>query len=65
MSVATVANWLANLVVALTFPELVSLVGESTSFVLYAALTVASLVFTWRLVPQTRGKTLEQIQAQW
>jgi len=65
MSVATVANWLANLVVALTFPELVSLVGESTSFVLYAALTVASLVFIWRLVPETRGKTLEQIQAQW
>lgn len=65
MSVATVANWVANLVVALTFPELVSVIGESITFVLYAALTVVSLVFTWRLVPETRGKTLEQIQAHW
>lgn len=65
MSIATVTNWVTNLVVALTFPELVSLIGESATFMLYAALTVAILVFTWRLVPETRGKTLEQIQAHW
>lgn len=62
MSVATVANWVANLGVALTFPVLVSWAGESATFAAYAVLTVASLVFTWRLVPETRGRTLEQIE---
>lgn len=65
MSVATVFNWVANLVMTLTFPELVSVIGTSATFVLYAFLGVASLVFTWRLVPETRGKTLEQIEHHW
>ena len=65
MSVATVANWVANLVVTLTFPELVSVVGVSPTFILYAVVGVVSIVFTWRLVPETRGKTLEQIEAHW
>ncbi len=65
MSVATVANWVSNLVVTLTFPDLVALIGASATFVLYAAVGVASLVFTWRLVPETRGKTLEQIERHW
>lgn len=65
MSVATVGNWVANLVVTLTFPELVSVAGLSATFILYAILGLASLAFTWRLVPETRGKTLEQIERHW
>ncbi len=65
MSVATVANWVANLVVTLTFPELVSVAGLSATFILYAILGLASLAFTWRFVPETRGKTLEQIERHW
>ncbi len=65
MSVATVANWLANLIVTLTFPALVAVIGASATFILYAVLGFASLIFTWRLVPETRGKTLEQIERHW
>jgi len=65
MSIATVANWLANLVMTLTFPDLVSAIGSSATFVLYAVVGCCGVLFTWRLVPETRGKTLEQIEQHW
>jgi sugar porter (SP) family MFS transporter len=65
MSVATVANWVANLIMTLTFPALVAAIGSSATFGLYALIGVASFIFTWRLVPETRGKTLEQIEQVW
>ena len=65
MSAATIANWLANLVVALTFLDLADLMGHAGVFLLYAALTFAGLVFAYRLVPETKGLSLEAIQALW
>ena len=62
MSVATVANWGANLIVAVTFLSIVKSLGRSGVFWLYAALTVGSVVFTYFLVPETKGRTLEQVQ---
>ena len=65
MSAATIANWLANLVVALTFLNLVEVLGTPGAFLLYAVLTVAAFVFAFRLVPETRGLTLERIEDLW
>ncbi|MEZ5789000.1 MAG: sugar porter family MFS transporter [Xanthobacteraceae bacterium] len=65
MSVATLTNWGMNLVVALTFLTLVDAIGTSVTFWLYAVLTGVALVFTWTLVPETKGRTLEEIEAHW
>jgi hypothetical protein len=65
MSAATVANWAMNLGVAVTFLTLVSVVGRSATFWIYGAITVAAWVFIYKLVPETRGKTLEQIESDW
>jgi SP family galactose:H+ symporter-like MFS transporter len=65
MSAATVANWGMNLVVAVTFLTLVKLVGHSVTFWIYGAITVGAWVFIYKLVPETKGKTLEQIEADW
>ncbi|MBE9143440.1 sugar porter family MFS transporter [Planktothrix mougeotii] len=62
MSVATVANWGANLIVAITFLSIVNALGRPGAFWLYAVLTLGSVVFTYFLVPETKGRTLEQIQ---
>jgi sugar porter (SP) family MFS transporter len=62
MSVATVANWGANLIVAVTFLSIVKALGRPGAFWLYAALTVLSVIFTYKLVPETKNRTLEQIQ---
>lgn len=64
-SAATFANWASNLVVALTFLVLVDAIGAAATFLLYAALSVAAFLFTRALVPETKGKTLEQIEAEW
>ncbi len=65
MSMATVANWVFNLLVALTFLSMVSALGRPVTFLVYAVLTVAAFVFTLRLVPETKGRSLEDIQASW
>ncbi|MGC2657701.1 MAG: sugar porter family MFS transporter [Bryobacteraceae bacterium] len=65
MSVGTAANWSANLIVALTFLTLTKLIGKPGTFGLYAAVTIGAWFFAYFLVPETKGKTLEQIEAHW
>ncbi len=65
MSAATIANWLANLIVALTFLDLVDLLGRPGVFFSYAALTFGAFVFARVLVPETRGLSLEAVEALW
>ena len=64
-SAATFANWASNLGVALTFLLLIDGIGPAGTFFLYAAMSVAAWVFTNALVPETKGKSLEQIEADW
>jgi len=64
MSVATIANWGANFIVAGTFLSLTSVITRQGTFFLYTALAVVAFaVFAYR-VPETRGRSLEQIQAE-
>ena len=65
MSVGTAANWLSNLIVALTFLTLTKVIGKPGTFWLYAAVTVGAWFFAYFLVPETKGRTLEQIEAHW
>jgi MFS family permease len=65
MSVGTLANWAANLLVALSFLTLTQELGKSATFWLYGLITAASWAFAFFLVPETMGKTLEQIEAHW
>ena len=65
MSAATIANWMANLAVALSFLNLVDLLGRPTVFFIYAALTFGAFLFARRLVPETKGLRLEAIAAIW
>ena len=65
MSAATIVNWLANLVVALTFLDMTDVLGRPGVFFLYAGFTFAALVFAYRLVPETKGLSLEAIEALW
>lgn len=62
MGAATVANWAANYVVAATFLSLAGLLGTAGIFWLYAAMGVLTWIFVLRLVPETKGRTLEEVQ---
>jgi sugar porter (SP) family MFS transporter len=65
MAAATLANWGSNLLVALTFLSLVQALGSAGAFWLYAAVGVAAWLFSYFLVPETRGRSLEEIEAGW
>jgi SP family galactose:H+ symporter-like MFS transporter len=62
---AATFNWGSNLVVSLTFLTLVEKLGASSTFLLYAFASVASWLFAYYLVPETKGRTLEEIEASW
>jgi MFS transporter, SP family, galactose:H+ symporter len=65
MSVGTVANWSANLIVALSFLTLTHVMGKAATFWLYGIVSIGTWLFAFFLVPETKGKTLEQIEAHW
>ena len=65
MSIATAVNWLFAFLVAETFLSIVDAIGESVTFFIFAALCAVTFVFVWYLVPETKGRSLEEIQAGW
>jgi sugar porter (SP) family MFS transporter len=65
MGVATVANWGSNLLVALTFLSLLHVLGRAWTFWLYGIVGVLAWLFVYWLVPETKGRTLEEIEASW
>ena len=65
MSVATVALWLACLLITVTFLSLVKALTAAGAFSIYAILCAATVWFVWKIVPETKGKNLEEIEHQW
>jgi SP family galactose:H+ symporter-like MFS transporter len=61
-SVATMANWLSNFLVSLTFLSLLHRLGSVSTFLLYAVLSLAGLWFCFCFVPETKGVALERIE---
>jgi hypothetical protein len=58
-------NWIFNLLVSITFLSLVEALGPSWTFWVYGLLAVASWFFSYYLVPETKGRTLEEIERSW
>jgi sugar porter (SP) family MFS transporter len=59
------SNWIFNLVVSITFLSLVQAVGPSWTFWLYGVLSIAAFAFSYYMVPETKGRTLEEIEQGW
>ncbi|MEU4248416.1 sugar porter family MFS transporter [Amycolatopsis sp. NPDC026612] len=62
MSACTVGNWAANFVVSLTFLSLVQVITRPGTFFLYTGISLLALLFFWRKIPETKGRSLEQVQ---
>ena len=63
--VAAGANWTSNFVVSLTFLMLLDLLGPNWTFWLYGLLALGAWFFSYYLVPETKGRTLEEIEGFW
>lgn len=67
MSVAAFTVWVSCLVVAQAFPVLNDSpsVGPAKTFALFAVVSLLGAFFTWRWVPETKGRALEEIESTW
>jgi hypothetical protein len=62
MAVAVSSLWIACFLLTYTFPILNAKLGSAGTFWLYGAICVAGFVFILARLPETKGKTLEQIE---
>ncbi len=65
MAIATTALWAACFVLTYTFPLLNAQAGTGVTFWIYGAICAVGFVFIYRMLPETKGKTLEQIERDW
>lgn len=65
MAVATTALWAACFLLTYSFPILNAAAGTGYTFWLYGLICAAGFVFILRMLPETKGKTLEQIEQDW
>lgn len=64
-SIATFANWTTNSASAMIFPWYVAIFGMHVSFYTSGVICLIATVFFWRFVPETKGRTLEEIEQSW
>lgn len=64
MSVAVTALWIACFILTYTFPMLNAKLGPSGTFWLYAVICVLGFIFILVRLPETKGRTLEEIEGQ-
>jgi len=62
VSIATVSLWSACVALTLTFLSLAKAVTISGAFWIYAAMCFTTLTLVWRATPETKGRSLEEIE---
>jgi SP family xylose:H+ symportor-like MFS transporter len=64
IAIAVAAQWISNFIVSATFPSLEAF-SITFTYVLYGVMSVMSALFVWKMVPETKGKTLENMTKLW
>lgn len=64
VAIAVAAQWIANFLVSSTFPSL-SEWSVGGTYLIYAIFALLSALFVWKFVPETKGKTLEEMSKLW
>jgi SP family xylose:H+ symportor-like MFS transporter len=71
MAIAVAAQWISNYLVSLTFPmmndntELTELFNHGFAYWVYGIMSLLAMWFVWKYVPETKGKTLEEMENIW
>jgi len=64
VAVAVAAQWAANYLISSTYPAMMELSSGGT-YLFYGIMSVLSFVFVWKMVPETKNKTLEEMEKLW
>lgn len=62
MSLTTSATWMCNFIIGLVTPDMLDSIGFGT-YIFFAGFALVAFVFTWFCIPETRGKSLEEMDA--
>lgn len=65
MSVCVFFLWVSVYVVSQTFPMLLNSIGSAFTFWIYMVMSICAFVFVLKLIPETKGKSLEEIELYW
>jgi SP family xylose:H+ symportor-like MFS transporter len=64
VAIAVAAQWSANYLISSTYPAMMEFSGAMT-YSVYGIMSILSLIFVWKYVPETKGRTLEDMEAIW
>ena len=64
IAIAVAAQWAANYFISSTYPAMMEYSGGVT-YCFYGVMSVLSFIFVWKMVPETKGKTLEAMEGLW
>jgi SP family xylose:H+ symportor-like MFS transporter len=64
VAIAVAAQWISNFIVSSSFPALQS-ISMTFTYCLYGVMSILSALFVWKMVPETKGKTLEDMTKLW
>lgn len=64
MALAVAAQWAANFFISSTYPPMMEFSGPLT-YGFYGLMCVLAAIFVWKMVPETKGKSLEQLENVW
>jgi SP family xylose:H+ symportor-like MFS transporter len=64
IAIAVASQWAANYLISSTYPAMMEFSGGVT-YCFYGAMSVLSFIFVWKMVPETKGKTLEEMEKVW
>lgn len=64
VAIAVAAQWISNFLVSSTFP-LLSEWSVGGTYAIYAIMSLLSAVFVWKFVPETKGRSLEEMSGLW
>lgn len=65
VSIGSLSLMVTGFFITLTNPVFIETIKPSGTFFLYGALTLPAIWFIWKFVPETKGKTLEEIEMSW
>lgn len=64
IAIAVAAQWGANFFISATYPPMMEFSGGMT-YLFYGIMSILSALFVWKMVPETKGKTLEEMEKIW
>jgi SP family xylose:H+ symportor-like MFS transporter len=64
VAIAVAAQWAANYLISSTYPPMMKFSGGMT-YCFYGLMALISAIFVWKMVPETKGKTLEDMEKVW